>query len=128
MSELLNEAGKLISEKAILPLLEELEKEASECLGVEVFVLDSGQKFGVFIRETEQGSSAKAEVRLLLKEGLSPNEFRFNGECITSEFSKETGFSGFSIKGKAFIENSTVEISGRTNRYNVWSWGSKFKD
>jgi hypothetical protein len=127
MSELLNKAGKLISEQVLVPLLVELEKEAYEPLSIEIFVLDRGQKLGVFSRGAEQGYSAKAEVRLLLKEGSTPNAFRFKGECIISNFSKESGFSGFSIKGKAFIENFTVETLGRTNRYNVWNWGSRFR-
>jgi hypothetical protein len=127
MAEQLHQAARLISEKMVLPLLEEMEKEVSQKVSIHVFILNDGHKIEVLSRDTDGDSSGSAEVRLLLNEGVSPNQFRFNGECITSDFAKKTGFSGFSMKGKVFVDKGDVEVSGRTNRYNVWEWGTKFR-
>ncbi|MEJ2611278.1 MAG: hypothetical protein P8179_14640 [Candidatus Thiodiazotropha sp.] len=127
MAEKLYQAVRVISEKMVLPLLKEMEKEVFQKVSIHVFIINDGHKIEVLSRDTDGNSSGSAEVRLLLKEGVFPNQFRFNGECITSNFANKVGFSGFSMKGNVFIDKDDVEVLSRTNRYNVWEWGTKFR-
>ena len=123
MRQDIKSAALLITEKRVLPLIEELERESSEGLSVKVYVL-ADNKEEVFKRD--KSCSGSAEIRLIIKDGIEQDSFKFSGECVVRDFSKDTGFSGFSMKGK--VKHSEVSLSGRVNRYNVWEWGTKFRD
>jgi hypothetical protein len=73
------------------------------------------------------GTLARGEVRILLKDPVSPS--RFLVESIFKDLSPGSGFSGFFLRGRAVLEGGepTVRITGHSNRYNVWTWGKEFQ-
>jgi hypothetical protein len=115
----------------ILPILCEFEKETGQAILATLVVAVEGE---VATREVHSRGAAipgesKGEVRVRLKEGFAPGTYSFAAESIFDGVARDTGFSGFALRGKLKFENQqpTIKITARTHRYNVWDWGDEFQ-
>lgn len=116
---------------AVSPLVLELSGEAKQPIELRAIALPSGhsiEKSRHFSNEESNGGIlAHGEVRVLLKGTSYPCSFEI--EAIFKELSPGTGFSGFSMRGKAKLEDGkpSIKLTARSNRYNVWEWSRDFR-
>lgn len=118
-----------MSEKVVFPILLELEKETSQPIQAKTSLLFSGEVMtrDIATRAGETNGLANGEVRIVVKDSVSVDSFRFSAEAIFRGLAPGTGFSGFSITGKLTFGAEVVPtLTGRVNRYNVWSWRKDF--
>lgn len=113
-----------------MPALSELGQEAKQPIRAKVSAMFGGTVAACEIctRATDSENNAWGEVKVLLKEGAMPGVFNFSVECVIEGLAPGTGFSGFVMRGKLTKSGSaaSIKVAGRTNRYNVWSWGKDF--
>jgi len=115
---------------AISPLIMKLSDEIKQSIEFDAIAKVEDRvltlKRDVRARSTD-GAVARGEVRIFLKEAVFPS--RFLVESIFKDLSPGSGFSGFSLRGKVVLESGepTVKVTGRSNRYNVWTWGKEFQ-
>ena len=119
-------AAQIISERSILPFLRVVEREAGVIANVEVSVIESGCKLSVIQAGDAPGVTASADVRIFLKETGVDRRYRFKAECLFLGVERDTGYSGFSMRGTVSIDDEKVVLLGRTNKYNVWTWPAEF--
>jgi hypothetical protein len=116
---------------AIKPLILELVEETGRPIQLTITAFHQGQFVEKLFHSGSDaesgGSTANGEVRIVLKSLTSPCGFAV--EAIINDLSPGTGFSGFSMRGKANLDDEpvSVRITAHTNRYNVWEWSKDFR-
>lgn len=113
-----------------MPALSELDQEAKQSIRAKVSAMIGGTVAAreICTRTTDTENSARGQIKALLKEGTMPGVYSFSVECVIEGLAPGTGFSGFVMRGKLILSDSAaaIKVAGRTNRYNVWSWGKDF--
>lgn len=115
--------------EVILPALMKLEEETGQPIKVRVSVR-SGQSLmiqEICTRPTECDAAATGEARVVLKE-IGPTSINIAAESILHGLAPESGFSGFSLRGKLEFSGGrwSARLTAHTNRYNVWDWRKEF--
>lgn len=123
--EMLETVVRLVIHPAVL----ELSNEAGQPIEIKVVAYLQGEMVekNLLVGESALGAFSRAEVRILLKDINFP--FLFSVEAIFYGLSPETGFSGFSLRGKMTLEGEAPQsqLIARSNRYNVWNWSKGFR-
>lgn len=124
------ELADAIAINFVLPILCVFDKETSQRIQADIVLIYAE---GVARREVQSNVSpmpqtAKGEVRIVIREAYHQDCFSFELESIFQGIAPGTGFSGIAIRGKFNYSNGqfSVKESGRSNRYNVWTWSDKF--
>lgn len=119
-----------LMDSVIQPIVLELAQEAKQPIGVKVVTCFRGgcAERKLNVQAGEGKDAADGEIRVLLKES-GQNDFGFAIEAILRGLSPGTGFSGFSLRGKLKLDEGrrSSQVTGRSNRYNVWSWSKDFR-
>lgn len=120
-----------ILENVLKPILGELHSESGQHLKLSVLISGLGEPPLRRIAESapskEGRPNAEGEVRILTTR--SDHVVRFEAESIIKGLSQGSGFSGFSLRGKVDLGSQPpkTRLFSKTNRYNVWNWGRKFR-
>src|SRR5262245_57291201 len=124
---------KALVENVVVPVFSELSKEAGQQrISIRV-LLKSGDETAaeqIVVPGGGSGPVADGEMRIIYRSPLDAATGRFLAEAIVKDLAPPSGYSGFSMDGKLYREGSQCRssIGARTNRYNVWEWGRKFRE
>lgn len=120
-------------EAVLLPILDELHQETGQQLHLAVLLSGVGDQP---VRRTVESApsrkgqdAAEGDIRVLLQLSSDAGVARFEAEAVIKGLSPGSGFSGFSLRGKIDLgaQPPKARLFAKTNRYNVWSWGRKFR-
>ncbi|WP_143006700.1 hypothetical protein [Aquimonas voraii] len=120
-----------IIEFAIRPVVVRLSEEASQSISLKVVFMGADRVVAndLLLEAPISGGSiaASGEVRIILKDSDYPCGFIV--EAILDGFSPETGFSGFSMRGKLKVEDEVprVKLIAYSHRYKVREWSRDFR-
>lgn len=120
---------EVISSRFIRPAVLEIANETGQGFSVKSFVIANGQAIAdeMIVVPSPAGTGspmANGEIRVLLG-NVKDARTTFAIEAIFKGLSPESGFSGFSARGKVDVSGD-LKVTARTNRYNVWDWGRDF--
>lgn len=116
---------KIIYEAYLRELLLKLSLEASKSINVSFFdVADMDNVLRDCLSCENDSGVANVEVRIFRRQTNRPTRFKI--QAMSNDLSPETGYSGFVANGRLTVEGE-VEITDRTNMYNVDGWESKLE-